>query len=76
MGPIIPDGNFTCAMCGGCFEFGCSLEEEQAEAERDFGDMPDEEMVRICDDCYQLVRPDANPHEYTLWRQNNASRNN
>lgn len=59
-------------MCKGIFGKGLTDEEAAAEKERDFGNVPDECCVVICDDCYQGVRPDQHPVEI---RKYNADKN-
>jgi hypothetical protein len=47
---------YTCADCGGTFPKGWSDEEAAAERDRDFPRLAEEDMVVVCDDCYQAMR--------------------
>lgn len=66
--------NFTCAMCGGEFVKGRSDEEALAEMTESFGDLPDEPLSIVCDDCYQKIRPDRNPQTMERFRAEMADR--
>lgn len=44
---------YTCAACGGTFESGWSDEEAEADALLLWGNIPPEETMVICDDCFQ-----------------------
>lgn len=49
---------YKCANCGGEFEKVENWTEEEAQKERaqnGWGDMPDKEMVIVCDDCYKEI---------------------
>lgn len=46
---------FKCDECGGVFEKGWSDEEAYAEQENNFGDMPNEQMAIVCDDCFKEI---------------------
>lgn len=48
---------FKCVMCGGEFESGWTEEESHAELVSTFGDIPSDDCVLVCDDCYQKVNP-------------------
>lgn len=50
---------FTCAACGGTFPKGWSDEEAKSEAKALWGDVPAEECVVICDDCFQSGKDEA-----------------
>lgn len=50
----------TCGVCGDTFEPSWSEEECIAEMERDFGNIPEEERMTVCDDCYQVLSPQNN----------------
>ena len=50
---------YTCAACGGVFESDWSDEDAAMEAKTLWGDMPADEMVVICDDCFHRGRDDA-----------------
>lgn len=62
---------FLCEMCGGEFEANWSKDEATEELHQDFGQMPTEDCVVICDDCYQIARPDNNPVRYEAWKREN-----
>lgn len=54
---LFPSKWFTCARCGGVWRKGWSDEECQSErAENGWADVPDEEVVLVCEDCYQYMR--------------------
>jgi rubredoxin len=45
---------FTCSRCEEIFNKGWSEEEAQAERrENGWADIPDENMIMLCDDCYE-----------------------
>lgn len=44
---------YTCAECGGEFESDWTEEEAQAERLALFGDVPEEDMEQVCDDCFR-----------------------
>jgi hypothetical protein len=62
---VIPGGKqensmetFTCEMCGGTFEKGCSDDEANAEAKANFGvdnASTHEGMATVCDPCYEKL---------------------
>jgi len=61
----MPKGNeFNCGQCGDTFIK--TVSDEQAQAERrmnGWGDVPDDDLVLICDDCYNIVMEQMNgPH--------------
>jgi len=58
--PLKPN-EYRCALCQGVFDKGWTDEEAQAELQRDFGNVPTESQMTVCDDCYQKACPDANP---------------
>lgn len=53
---------YTCAHCGGVFEFGTPDEEAEAEYRRDYPELAAANVPRdiICDDCYK---------QYTGWKE-------
>jgi NAD-dependent SIR2 family protein deacetylase len=51
---------FTCAHCGGTFEKGWSDEEAKAEEVEVWGGEV-EDPTLVCDECFQIVRPDRVP---------------
>jgi hypothetical protein len=57
---------YTCAHCGGTFRSQWSEEEALAKKPQSqyWGDVPVEDCVRVCDDCWQNLRPEANPEAY------------
>jgi hypothetical protein len=50
-----PEGSFRCGVCLRVFEFEWSDEEALAEMRERFGDVPPEEQVVLCDDCFRIV---------------------
>lgn len=44
---------FTCENCGKTFPKGRTDEEAMRESKENFGNMPQESLAAICDDCYQ-----------------------
>jgi hypothetical protein len=50
---------FTCAMCHRTLECGWSEEEALAELKEVWGDVPPEACDQVCDDCWELIRPDG-----------------
>jgi rubredoxin len=58
------DNEYKCANCHNVYEKGWSDEESLAEAESNFGKHPKDwklAAVVICDDCYELMKPENNP---------------
>lgn len=55
---------YKCAMCNGIFELvrneGWGDEKAEEEYKRLFPNGPMENRDIVCDDCWQLVRPDRN----------------
>jgi len=50
------DKTYTCSSCKGVFHFEWSDEEARAEQEENgWGDIPDEHMAIVCDDCYNKI---------------------
>ena len=49
----MPVVEYKCARCGGEFKSNRPEEEVQAEKRQLFGDVPDEECVLVCDDCFK-----------------------
>lgn len=62
-------------MCGGTFESGWTDEEAQKEAEAVFGIIPKAEQQVVCDECYQQLKPTANPATYLAWIANRTQQN-
>ena len=48
---------YTCAKCGGTYEKGWTDEESLAECFAIFGEVPIEDRVLVCDDCWEEIRP-------------------
>lgn len=46
---------FTCADCGETFDKGRSDEEALKESKEIWGEIPQEDMEIICEDCYQKM---------------------
>lgn len=57
---VIPDGHFQCECCGRVFPDGWSEDEAKAESHHYFGDIPQEDLASICDDCWKAIHPDRN----------------
>lgn len=68
----MPDTTYCCAHCGGTFEKGRSDEECQAEADALWGGIDD--PVLVCDDCWQIMRPDQQPTNLEIRAMWEASR--
>lgn len=52
----IKANQFKCECCLGIFEEGWTEEEAQKERIKNgFGDIPDEDLARVCEDCYQML---------------------
>jgi hypothetical protein len=49
-------GSFTCARCRGRFTKGRTDEEAAAESLAIWGQQDD--LVEVCEDCWQVIRPD------------------
>jgi len=63
---------FECAKCGGVFEKARSDEEAKKEAEGFFGKNPNDwndEVVVVCDDCFNEIHPLKNPEAVKRARQ-------
>jgi hypothetical protein len=48
---------YKCAMCGNVCEKTVSDEDALAECEAIFGDVSEEELAIVCDDCWQIIKP-------------------
>ena len=59
---------FVCAMCGGEFEKDWSDEEAMAELKENFGDVSGDALDVVCDDCYNKIKPSANPVFFENWQ--------
>jgi len=46
---------FTCSRCKITFTAGWTEEEAIAEREKDFPDTPQEQCVRVCEECYNKI---------------------
>ncbi len=62
------NNEYTCALCGGVFKKGWPDEEAQAESKKLWGNIPDEDMELVCDDCFKKCSPDANPKLYEEYK--------
>lgn len=57
------DGSFKCGLCGETFNFNVDPDYEakaEAESHQHFGDIPLEEKVAVCDDCWAKIHPNRN----------------
>jgi len=62
---------FICAMCRGEFDKGQSDEIAEAELKENFGKgISIDDCVRVCDGCYEKVKPSANPECFADWQAN------
>lgn len=52
---------YKCCMCDKVFEKGWSDEEALKESKNNFGDVLEDELEVVCDDCYQICRLENNP---------------
>jgi len=50
---------YQCAYCNKIFTKGLSDKEAEEEAQKLWGNIPLEERIIICDDCFNLVNPEA-----------------
>ena len=55
------EDTFTCAACGGTFEKACSDEDALAEKDQLWPDVPIEQCVIICHDCFTAMRAANGP---------------
>ena len=60
--PLRPD-QYRCAACGGVFEKGWTDEEAQAEMQNNWGAVPKQEQVLVCDVCHERMNPATHPEE-------------
>lgn len=68
----LDSNQYRCAECRGVFNKGRSDEEAMAEAESNgFGGVPAQEMVVVCDDCYNHIveRNSSDPRSYFYGRE-------
>lgn len=65
-GLTAPHGYYRCEMCKQVFPWGDPAA-AAAEFHRDFGVLPAADCVNVCDACYQRIRPDTHPKEYTAY---------
>ena len=49
---------FKCGMCGGVFNKGWTEEEALEELKEYFGDVLVEDCDMVCDDCWELIKPE------------------
>lgn len=52
------ENEYKCAMCGGVFEKGWTDEEAMKESKEIWGEIPEEDLVVICDDCFNRRTPE------------------
>lgn len=64
---------YQCTICGGIFETCWTEAEAQAEALREFGPIPKDKQLVVCDECYQMVKPGANPEVFREWLAQKAA---
>lgn len=60
------NNEYKCAVCKGVFQKGWSDEEATKEATEVFGKHPDEwndEVMTVCDDCYNTMMSDPRSNE-------------
>jgi len=57
----LADDEYRCEMCKQVFKKGWTDEEAAAEAEKHFGKIPPSEAATVCDDCYEIIRPEKHP---------------
>lgn len=50
---------FLCTSCGGAFENTWSDEEAEKASKEQFGDIPEDEKVVVCEDCYYKLLEQA-----------------
>jgi len=50
---------YQCSHCNKIFMKGLSDKEAEKEAQKLWGNIPLEERIIICDDCFNLVNPEA-----------------
>lgn len=62
---------YKCAMCGKIEECG-SEEESEAELLAEFGDIDKSDCVKVCDDCWEKVRPSNNKEAFDMWEKANC----
>lgn len=49
--------SYQCGKCGGTFEKDWTDEEARQETKRLWGDLPEEDLVVVCDDCFIELVP-------------------
>ena len=54
---------FKCAMCG-CVDKCRPEKESLAELKEEFGNVNVEDCVKVCDACWEIVRPKNNPDTF------------
>ncbi len=60
---MLDQNHYKCAACGEVFEKGVSDEEALQEKEELWGEIPLEQMVLVCDDCWKKMFPDEDSDE-------------
>lgn len=68
MAEKLKSNEFRCTACKGIFEKGWSEEEAQKEADEIWGEIPEDEKVIICDDCFNSVSLETTKAMALLWR--------
>jgi len=63
---------FKCHRCKNVYIKGWSDEEAEKEYVENFGEIMahGEDRVEVCDECYQLIRPDKHPDKMEMARAN------
>lgn len=59
------NNKYICYMCGIEYEKGWSDEEAIWEQHKYWRDVPMEELVPVCDECFRKYWPETNPKEYS-----------
>ena len=47
---------FKCGGCGGTFQSDWTEEESLAEMRAEFGDVPENKRICLCDECYERAK--------------------
>jgi len=55
---ILAPNEYRCMLCGQVYEKGWSEEEAMAESRAIWGQIPQQNLAVICDECWQKIRPD------------------
>ena len=65
---------FTCDMCGEHCESGWSEAEAEAELAENFPGIPKELCARVCDDCWEKIKPDGGEIEIPVPYEDSGDR--